>query len=385
MGDARPHVVLAGVTTRALAASASRAGYRVTAIDAYGDLDLRAVAQVIALPENGEYSALAAAEAARASGAESVAYTSNFENYPEAISLLAAGRRLLGNSGPVVARVRDPQELARTLRRAGFAAPVVRGSPPGGRQRPGAWLLKPRRSGGGNGTRVWRQGQAVPRTSYLQERIRGVPGSIVFLADGCGAITLGISRQLIGEGVFGAHGFRYCGSILGSPRHPVFEQQVELQERAQALACHIGAEFGLVGLNCIDFIAHAGVPYPIELNPRYSASMELVERSSKNPLFALHAEACQGRLPARAPAADPDRTFGKAVVFARRGVSAGDTGGWLNRPLGDIPHPGEQIPRGRPICTVFAEGRGAASCRRSLIARAAWVYRAVELRARGAA
>ncbi|MGI9041211.1 MAG: ATP-grasp domain-containing protein [Gemmatimonadales bacterium] len=384
MGD-QPHVLLAGVTTRALAVSASRAGYRVTAIDAYGDLDLRAVAQVIGIHGNRGYSALAAAGAARASGAGAVAYTSNFENYPEAIGVLAAGRRLLGNPGPVVARVRDPLELARTLRRAGFAAPAVRGSPPTGRQRPGAWLLKPRRSGGGHGTRVWRQGQAVPRTSYLQERIRGASGSIVFLADGCRVTPLGISRQLIGEAIFGAQGFRYCGSIMGSPRRPVFEQQAELQERAQALACFIADQFGLVGLNCIDFIAHAGVPYPIEVNPRYSASMELVERSSGTPLFALHAEACQGRLPTRPPAGDPDRTFGKAVVFARRGVSAGDTRGWLGRPLGDVPHPGEQIPRGRPICTVFAEGRGPASCRRSLVARAAWVYRAVELRARGAA
>ncbi|MDQ3428018.1 MAG: hypothetical protein M3477_09335, partial [Gemmatimonadota bacterium] len=67
MGD-RPHVLLAGVSTRALAVSASRAGYRVTAIDAYGDLDLRAVAQVIGIHGNRGYSALAAAGAARASG-----------------------------------------------------------------------------------------------------------------------------------------------------------------------------------------------------------------------------------------------------------------------------------------------------------------------------
>ena len=44
-----PHVLVAGVTTRALALSAVRAGYRVTAIDAFADLDLQAAAQQVLL------------------------------------------------------------------------------------------------------------------------------------------------------------------------------------------------------------------------------------------------------------------------------------------------------------------------------------------------
>ena len=41
-------ILLAGVSTRALAESAVRAGYRVVAVDAFGDADLRAVAEVVA-------------------------------------------------------------------------------------------------------------------------------------------------------------------------------------------------------------------------------------------------------------------------------------------------------------------------------------------------
>ena len=44
------------------------------------------------------------------------------------------------------------------------------------------------------------------------------------------------------------------------------------------MADAVTRDFGLVGLNGIDFIARAGVPWPIEVNPRYSASMELLER-----------------------------------------------------------------------------------------------------------
>ena len=49
MRDRAARVLIAGVSTRALARSAARAGYEVTAIDAFGDVDLRAVASVVAL------------------------------------------------------------------------------------------------------------------------------------------------------------------------------------------------------------------------------------------------------------------------------------------------------------------------------------------------
>ena len=48
---------------------------------------------------------------------------------------------------------------------------------------------------------------------------------------------------------------------------------------AHRLAAVAAAEFHLVGVNGIDFIERSGVPYPIEINPRWSASMELVERA----------------------------------------------------------------------------------------------------------
>src|SRR6266545_4747534 len=112
MPERREHLLIAGVSTRALATSAARAGYRVTAVDAFGDIDLRGVAEVLP-PGNatGRFSPAVAAEAARTASASLVAYTSNFENYPDAVAALAAGRRLLGNSPAVLRRVRNPITL----------------------------------------------------------------------------------------------------------------------------------------------------------------------------------------------------------------------------------------------------------------------------------
>ncbi|MBA3497703.1 MAG: ATP-grasp domain-containing protein [Gemmatimonadales bacterium] len=391
MADARPHVLIAGLSTRALAASAARAGYRVTAVDAFGDADLRAVAYVLPLRRDGgaAFSAGLAAEAARASDAGLAAYTSSFENAPGAVAALARGRRLLGNGPAVLERVRNPIVLMRALAARGFPVPVTRASAPPPSLDARRWLLKPRHSGGGHGVSPWRRGRPVGRRAYLQERIAGVPGSVIFAADGRRAVTLGITRQLVGERAFGARGFRYCGSLLASRGSPLFEHQAELLERATALAAAAAEAFELRGVNTVDFVARRGVPYPIEVNPRYSASMELVERATGASLFALHVQASGGRLP-RAPSL-AEQVFGKAIVYARQDVVVDEPASWtdLGDPdapltdalLADVPHPGERIARGRPICTVFAAEPDAVRCVGALEAAAAAIYRATAPRA----
>jgi predicted ATP-grasp superfamily ATP-dependent carboligase len=377
--------VIAGISTRALAASAARAGYGVTAVDAFGDMDLRRTAEVVAKrrDERAQFTPMSASIAADEAPGGLACYTSNFENYPAAVDRLARGRTLLGNPASVLTRVRDPLLLMHTLAQLGFEIPKTRSSAPPERNAPGSWLLKPRRSGGGHGTRVWRRNQPFPRTHYLQQRLAGVPGSILLAANGHQAVLLGVSRQLVGDARLGAGGFRYCGSLLGPPAS-LFPDQSKLTEVAEGLASALAREFMIRGLNGIDFIATGGVPRPIEVNPRYSASMELLERAEALSLFQIHEQACSGALPTVRIASE--RVHGKAIVFARKTVVMGDTRGWLDDPtLADIPHPREKIRRGHPICTVFATDRDADSCYERLVSRAAAVYRITEPGGRSAA
>ena len=380
----REQVVIAGISTRALAASAARAGYHVTAVDAFGDMDLRRTADVISgRSEDGAQSRpLSAALAADHIPGGLACYTSNFENYPSAVERLAQGRTLLGNPASVLMRVRDPLLLMHTLGQLGFSIPKTRSSAPSDRNVRGSWLLKPRRSGGGHGTRVWRRNQAVPRSHYLQRRLAGPSGSILFAADGHRGVVLGVSRQIVGDIRMGARGFRYCGSLLGPPG-VLFPDQPQLAEVAERLASAVTKEFGVRGLNGIDFIAMDGVPCPIEVNPRYSASMELLERANALSIFQVHEQACRGALPTGR--LKSERVLGKAVVFARKNVVMRDTREWLDdTSLADIPHPGEKIRRGHPICTVFGSGDNADSCYVRLGRRAAAVYRITEAGRRSA-
>jgi predicted ATP-grasp superfamily ATP-dependent carboligase len=309
------------------------------------------------------------------------------------VTTLAAGRALWGNAPAVLRRVRDPMLVTRALRQAGSAAPavytpleahVVSGSsrteieslPSESDRR--RWLVKPLASGGGQRVRPWRGATRLPPGCYLQELVDGTPGSVVFVAAGGRAVPLGVSRQLIGEPAFGAAGYRYCGNILAAAGDAQFARDEALVNAACALTRAVAEEFHVVGVNGIDFVASGGVPYAVEVNPRWSASMELVEQAYDHSVFGAHAAACvAGSLPAfdLVQARRGAGAVGKAVVFARRDGAVGDTRPWLeDASVRDVPRPGERICAGRPVCTVFAAGRDGAACHAALVRRAERVY-----------
>ena len=422
------HVLVAGVSTRAAAESAARAGFAVTAIDAFGDLDQHPSVGGLALPHN--FTARAAAMAARTVECDAVVYLSSFENHPKAITTLAEGRALWGNSPATVRRVRDPLLLAEALRRRGFVVPRVyvgsgfsrtvaddevrlpasarrsasygeatpkrdmnSSARDGGKADPtyvnkyvDQWLVKPLASGGGQRIRLWDPATTLPRGCYLQEFINGPAGSVVFVAAGGRAVPIGVSRLLVGEPAFGAEGFEYCGNILTvAPRDnaPEFSRDEALVEAAGALAQAVVDEFGLVGVNGIDFIARGVEPCAIEVNPRWCASMELVERAYGLSVFEAHASACAfGRLPdfdlvrARRGAA----AAGKAIIYARHDVTVGDTRTWLTKheSIRDIPRPGASISSGRPVCTILADAPDTAACHAALLESASRLYAQLE-------
>ena len=165
---------------------------------------------------------------------------------------------------------------------------------------------------------------------------------------------------------FGASGFRYCGNVLGAAGDPQFEREHELFTAACRLADVAARELRLVGVNGIDFVASGGVPIPVELNPRWSASMELIERAYGVSVFEMHANACAlGNLPEfdLARRRVGAHACAKAILFARHDVVCEDTDAWLaDDTVRDIPHPGERIETGRPVCTIFAQGADAAAC-----------------------
>lgn len=304
-------------------------------------------------------------------------YTGAMENSPDLIADVAIERRLWGIGAEQLRRVRDPWQVADALRRRGLRAPALAHAPEG-LPTDGSWLVKRRRSAGGQQIRRWNGAAQAERamTHYFQQCIAGIPCSAVYVAARGDARLLGVTRQMIGEPWTGASGFRYAGSL--GPLSLGAGAAAQLSAIGQALS----TAFQLTGLFGVDFICLESDVWPVEVNPRYTASVEILERATGLRAIHWHMRACRdGRLPApgEIPHVSPSQ-HGKAILFAdhRTMISDSFTAESLAKNTGrawpevaDIPVAGSTIESGWPVATVFAEGSTDAQVLRQLQGRIA--------------
>jgi predicted ATP-grasp superfamily ATP-dependent carboligase len=368
MANAPLPLVILGASTRAAAFSALRAGLLPLCADLFADADLRARCPVTQVPPADYPRGLR--EVARGGPPGPWMYTGALENRPALVREIAADRPLWGNHANTLARVRSPEMLARLLCEADIAYPaLLRGAAPTADTR---WLLKPLRSAGGAGIRFWSGGplpQHLARHHYLQEFIEGDSLAAVYVGDGERTRLLGLTHQLIGETWLHAGPFHYCGSI-----GPVTPPE-GLREQLEWLGGTLAAGAGLRGLFAADLIVRDGRAWPVEVNPRYTASVEVLEYATGRCSVAWHRRVFDPSAP-EPPAPTPSAgcgVVGKAVLFAGSDLAFPADGPWLatlREPapvevmpaFADIPHPAETIPAGRPILTLFAAADSVAGC-----------------------
>jgi predicted ATP-grasp superfamily ATP-dependent carboligase len=385
-------LLLLGVSVRALAASAARsrivaARYPggILAIDFFGDADLlRLPVEALSLPRDlgRSRTVLSLVRAALRLRWQALIYAGGIENRPALLARLQARGTVLGNDAATVRRLRDPEVFFPSLGRLGIRHPRTfvgreAGEPLRGRRSPRGrtrYLWKGSRSGGGMRLGLARPGESRPRGRYLQELLPGPVGSVAFVADGTRAAILGVTEQISGWNELGGSGFRYGGNIAGPPQALLPPGALPILSDA---ASAIARRFGLRGLNGLDFVVTRGVPHVLEVNPRYTASMELLEEISGVNLIDLHLEALAGGpLPDGLLVASPGRRqgppfLGKGILYAERTVRGVEPERLAALGCRDIPVAGETIRAGQPVCTVIAPGRSPDDCRRNLVALAA--------------
>jgi len=373
-------LIIIGASARAAAFSALRAGIEPWCADLFGDRDLRSRAPVSAVSPS-EYPEAFFRLFEKAPFCPWM-YTGALENRPRLLQKLAKLRPLWGNDAATVAAARQPVRRTMLLRQAGLPCPDVRTSnqPPAAG---GGWLQKPIASAGGHGIRAWSR-EPARRGWYFQEYVVGVPCSAVYIGMHGQARLLGATRQLIGENWLYAGPFRYCGSI--GP----LALSVRVQATLAALGGLIVHECGLRGVFGVDYVLRDDQPCCVEVNPRYTGSVEILEHALGIRAVALHASAFgweEEQALAAVPSVPP--VAGKAIIFARGDMTFPQDGPWLpalNVPrtdhamtaFADIPMPGTVITRGRPILTVLAAGASEEDCGRLLRERVRdldrWLY-----------
>ena len=354
-------ILVLGSGTRALAQSARRAGYDFFTLDFYGDRDQKAICENYSLHHDlgGEDRMETLCDHASRMAYTHLVYGSGFENYPELVEGLARGRTLLGNPPEILQQVRDWRIFSRGLERLGLPFPeseVV--SLKEGlevlRQEPGRWLIKPLKGGGGR--MIYDGAQQLELEDWevlLQERLRGTLASASVVATGGEAWLVGTTEQLVGDG---KRPYIYRGNIAP------LAADGEVLEAMEETSIAIAREFELVGYNGLDFMIDGATPYVLEVNPRPTGAIEVLERAYGINLFDLHVKACLHHLE-EVRIKPGGRFYGREVAFADGPVPfPEDVPGYVR----DVPHPGEVIPRGAPLCTVLASGRNRQECLRRL-------------------
>jgi predicted ATP-grasp superfamily ATP-dependent carboligase len=140
----------------------------------------------------------------------------------------------------------------------------------------------------------------------------------------------------------------------------------------------LAGEFSLRGAFGVDFLVHDGRIAPVDLNPRWTASVEVLERALGWNGFAMNAERFAGSSGSRETAGDlglksrdfncKNRDFGhegmavaKAILFAAKEVKAPRLArnSVAGCELFDLPAAGTKIGAGEPIVSVIVEAKSA--------------------------
>lgn len=373
-------LLVLGASARALCEMASREGLQVDAIDLFCDSDVQTRAgtclKSVDFPDD-------LPTLAQRMEPSPWMYVGGLENYPDVVRTLAERQELLGVDAETLRRVRDPANLFSVV-----TGPPCRDRPPNGEDAD-TWLLKPFRSGGGLGIQPFRAADnsvasgngpeeclaLLQRgTHYLQQRIVGRSLSTTFLGAGARSLPLASFAALQAPATW-----TYLGSV--GP----LTLDASLQSWVEEAGSRIASEFRLPGLWGLDWILDRdGTPWALEVNPRWTATCELITLSRNWPLVTWHIDACRnGVLPVSVPAnsnspisdasvattTTATEAWGKRILYANADLTfsldhlaeiekqvkqfaSSDVGlHWR-----DLPAPGTAVHRGEPVCSLLLSG-----------------------------
>ncbi len=245
------------------------------------------------------------------------------------------------------------------------------------------WLMKPFKSAGGIGTTElfstnvfaddFTKEQSV---FYFQKRLPGETIGVTFLSSEFGSTLVGATAAWIPDSKLPGMNYVYPGSY-----GPVSLSDKQLA-KLQLFARTTGNESGLLGLWQADFLLYEGELTLLEINPRWSASMDILEVCLNAGLVEMHHACINMKMsPAIFCKYSNDciheaksavtLMLGKLVVYANDPliVTQSQSDEWWSKRWGcdlvsllkgsqfaDIPSAGTKIAKGHPILTVLTSG-----------------------------
>lgn len=335
---------------RFLAESATQAGYSVWVADCYGDTDLLAVAErwqyIPAFAELSHETIIACLSELSQGEQCMLMCGSGIEHCYHLLFPLPANIQLIGNKPDTLHTVKTPALFFDLLDQGGFSYPDTQFDEI---QRNDSTWLKKKASGLG-GTHIQYAMLATDKIEadyYYQQFVSGNSGSCLFLANGYHALLLSINRQYLAPDKH--HPFR-LGRIESA-----WQLSAAHNDYLNKVVNQLTVATALVGLNSLDFIiTDLDTLLILEINPRVSASAELINNSST--LFQQHIDACLGQRVK--PKKLPNQTHASLFYhYAKSEFIIPDNMLWPAE-CHDLPTTGIIIKEGEPICTSRVEPVG---------------------------
>lgn len=380
----KPLIIL-GFSARAAAECAVQAAYQPIVVDYCGDRDLLAL--------DCEYRSMASPDSLDWLLSQPtntpILMTGGMEHQVEILGKLSRPRDQSRQSIEPISTMRDIKNWQHWAEDSGLVWPTSVSfqdrKPLTGRPQ-SEWLIKSSKSVGGQGVRDWpgeceasfQEHQAEPGLYYLQQKLEGPGIGVTFLSSEYGTVPLGVAENAFQDSQGFLPKYMYKGSI-----GPFALPESHLSKLI-SFGQRVGEQSKIMGLWQADFILNQGCLALLEINPRWSASMELLDVAFEERLVGWHCDCIEKNFKAdawreltsrseRRILETPLRVFGKWIQYASRDlvVSQAESLQWWEARwacgqrratcgthfVADIPEAGTQVARGQPIRTIMIAGQ----------------------------
>ncbi len=371
-------VLIIGASARAASMSALRAAFNPIASDLFGDRDLTELAAFHEISQYpNDFVKIAQKLSSESAKKIPLIYTGALENYPDVLADLEEHVQLLGNPAEIIKQVRDPLLISELLKNQDLPAlNISREFPVKESQK--KWLRKPFKSAGGNQIQFCGSELASLndcKEFYFQEYVEGESLSALFLSTGLDLFLLGMTKQYTGIQQWNGAPFSYCGSY--GPVRLKDSQEDQVFKIGKTLVDH----FNLRGLFGVDLIDDGKSVQFLEVNPRYTASVEVLEFAYERSFMNWHWNSFQNILRSGSMREDdhPSNLYlqetvnyvSKAIIYSGHDFNFPQKspldlpmlgkGEYLKRGemmIADVPQPGTFIEKGKPIFTLLIASGG---------------------------
>lgn len=338
-------VLIFAQSGRFLAQSATQAAYPVWVADCFGDSDTLLVSerwlQLPALSELSQQSFLAVLDQISAGENCMLICGSGIELLSDFLVDLPNNIEYLGNSTDSIKKVKTPSYFFALLQQHAIPHPPTRFSQP---EQNEGWLIKSASGMGGIHIQLLDQTNTISDDCYFQQYTSGVSCSALFLATNQGVTLLSINKQITDT------------SSKTPFRLDRIEAPANLPETCvntlTSIIKTLSSELDLIGLNSIDFlITPENQLLILEINPRPSASMELVTLDKS--IIQYHIDACRNQcFISQISSISSFKSL--SYLYAEHEYLIPNDMVW---PLAcsDLPSAGNIIHHGEPICSYLVE------------------------------